>query len=48
MKRAITVRLEEELIERFKKLSEETYISQTKLVELAIKKLLEEKEGRVK
>lgn len=50
MKRLVSFRFEEELVERLKKLSEETYIPQTKLAELAIVEFVEkkEKEGEVK
>ena len=50
MKKLVSFRFEEELVERLKKLSETTYIPQTKLVELAITEFIErkEKEGEVK
>ena len=50
MKKLVSFRFEEELVERLKKLSETTYIAQTKLVELAITEFIErkEKEGEVK
>lgn len=48
MKKAVTFRLEEELIDRFKQLSEDTYISQTKLAELAITEYVDKKEKEVK
>lgn len=48
MKKTVTFRLEKELVDRFKALSKKTYINQTKLAEIAITKLLEEKEREVK
>ena len=44
MKKLVSFRFEEELVERLKKLSETTYIAQTKLVELAITEFIERKE----
>lgn len=43
MRKKITFSFEEELIEKLKQLSEETMIPQSRLVEQAIKKLVDEK-----
>ena len=43
MRKKITFSFEEELIEQLKQLSEETMIPQSRLVEKAIKKLIDEK-----
>ena len=48
MKKLVSFRFEEELVERLKKLSETTYIPQTKLAELAITEFIERKEKEVK
>lgn len=44
MKKRVTFTLEEELIERLKKVSQETMIPQSKLVEKAINEILKEYE----
>ena len=45
MKKPVTYTIDEEVIERLKKLSEETMLPQTRLVQKAIEELLE-KEGK--
>lgn len=48
MKKIITFRLEEEMIERLRRLSKETYIPQVKLAEMAIEDLIKKKEEEAK
>lgn len=46
MKKRVTFTLEEELIEKLKKVSEETLIPQARLVEQAVQKVIKEYEKK--
>ena len=48
MKKVLSFRMDEELINRLKELSEVTYIPQVKLIELALEEYLSKKEKEVK